>query len=72
MTHVGILVTARPINGGTFHYTLSMIEALCRLREHKFTIYSPNEMDALTHLGLPIVRLPGLKEAYLRALGGGV
>ena len=70
MTDIGILVTARPINGGTFQYTLSMIEALYTLREHRFTIYSAHGVNELHRFGLPIVPLPGLVRAFSRAAAG--
>jgi glycosyltransferase involved in cell wall biosynthesis len=57
MSRVGILAVSIPRYGGTYQYTLAMIEALRRLPEHDYTIFTGPHNDAYD-LGLPIVRLP--------------
>jgi glycosyltransferase involved in cell wall biosynthesis len=59
MTHIGIAALAEPRFGGTYQYTLSTVEALRRLPQHRYTIYTTARNRAYDHLGLPIIRLPG-------------
>jgi glycosyltransferase involved in cell wall biosynthesis len=57
MSRVGILAVSLPRYGGTYQYTLAMIEALRHLPEHDYTIFTSVHNDAYD-LGLPLVRLP--------------
>jgi glycosyltransferase involved in cell wall biosynthesis len=72
MTKIGILATARQSNGGTLLYTLSMIEALRRLPQQRYscTIYTADDNHEYDALGLPIVRLPGTLRVALDWLRG--
>ena len=59
MKLIGILATSRPALGGTYQYTLSMIDALKQIPQYEYTIYTTAENRSFDHVGLPIVRLPG-------------
>ena len=66
MSNIGILALATPDHGGTFQYTLSMIEALLCLPEHRYTLYALPGNRAFDRFRLPIVPLP----SPLSVLGG--
>lgn len=66
MSDIGILALATPDHGGTFQYTLSMIEALLCLPEHRYTLYTVPDNRAFDRFRLPIVPLP----SPLCVLGG--
>jgi len=66
MSNIGILALATPDHGGTFQYTLSMIEALLCLPEHRYTLYTLPDNRAFDRFHLPIVALP----SPFAALGG--
>lgn len=80
MSYVGIVAMSEPALGGTFQYTLSMIEALRRIKKHKFTIFTSASNHSYDDLGLPIVRLPStgrtiveiLRMRLLPGKGGGL
>jgi glycosyltransferase involved in cell wall biosynthesis len=80
MSDVGIVAMSEPALGGTFQYTLSMIEALRRIKKHKFTIFTSAGNHSYDDLGLPIVRLPStgrtivefLRMRLLPGKGGGL
>jgi glycosyltransferase involved in cell wall biosynthesis len=59
MSDIGILAVSEPQFGGTFQYTLSMIEALRLIPEHRYTLFTTNANHWYDNLGLPIKRLPG-------------
>jgi glycosyltransferase involved in cell wall biosynthesis len=62
MTRIGIVAVSRPSLGGTFQYTLSMIDALRRLPGNEYTIYTSADNDSFDDIGIPIVRVaPALK-----------
>lgn len=69
MTHVGIVAVSEPSFGGTFPYTLSMIEALHRIPAHRYTIFTNPGNHAYDQFGSPIVRLPGVGGAVCRWMG---
>ena len=56
---VGLVAMSSPKLGGTYQYTLSMIEALKGLPEVHLTLFVPYGNEAYVDLGLPLVRLPG-------------
>src|SRR5208282_819227 len=58
MSSVGIVATSTPATGGTFQYTIAMIDALRRIRTNQYTIFTPPSNHSFDALGLPIVRLP--------------
>jgi glycosyltransferase involved in cell wall biosynthesis len=66
MNHVGIVAVSEPKFGGTFPYTLSMIEALHRIPGYRYTIFTTRRNHAYDKLGSPIVRLPSVLPALCR------
>jgi glycosyltransferase involved in cell wall biosynthesis len=66
MSNIGILALATPDHGGSFQYTLSMIEALLCLPENRYTLYTVPDNRAFDRFRLPIVPLP----SPLSVLGG--
>jgi len=68
VTHVGILATSRPSFGGTFQYTLSMIEALRLLPDNQYTLFVSSANDSYAHLGLPVTTLPSGAAAACRGM----
>ncbi|MGH8286910.1 MAG: glycosyltransferase family 4 protein, partial [Steroidobacteraceae bacterium] len=68
MTRVGIVAVSKPIFGGTFQYTVSMIEALQHLRENRYTLYTERGNDAYDSFDLPVSRLPSRTAGVLRLL----
>jgi len=58
MSKVGIVAMSRPELGGTFQYTISMIDALRRIPKHQYTIFTSSTNHSYDSLGLPIRRLP--------------
>jgi glycosyltransferase involved in cell wall biosynthesis len=69
MTHVGIVSVSEPQFGGTFQYSLSMIEALHRISGQRYTIFTTQHNHAYDHFGSPVVRLPGTAPTIARGLG---
>jgi glycosyltransferase involved in cell wall biosynthesis len=68
MRDIGILAVCKPQFGGTFQYTLSMIEALRLLPDYRYTLYTTKTNHWYDDLGLPIVRLPGPASVFGRML----
>jgi glycosyltransferase involved in cell wall biosynthesis len=58
MSNVGIVATSTPATGGTFQYTIAMIDALRRIKTNQYTIFTPPSNHSFDTLGFPIVRLP--------------
>jgi len=58
VTRIGILARSKPSFGGTYQYTLSMIEALKLIPNTEYTLFVSAANDAYDHLGLPMVALP--------------
>jgi glycosyltransferase involved in cell wall biosynthesis len=69
MTHVGIVAVSEPKFGGTFPYTLSMIEALLRIPGYRYTIFTTAQNHAYDSFGIPVVRLPAPVPALARSIG---
>ena len=69
MIHVGIVAVSEPKFGGTFQYTLSMIEALHRIPGYRYTIFTTRRNHAYDQFGSPVVRLPSAFPATCRWLG---
>jgi glycosyltransferase involved in cell wall biosynthesis len=69
MTHVGIVSVSEPQFGGTFQYSLSMIEALHRIRGHRYTVFTTRHNHAYDHFGSPVVRLPATAPTLVRGVG---
>jgi glycosyltransferase involved in cell wall biosynthesis len=68
MTQIGIVAMSRPALGGTFQYTLSMIDALRRVRKNTYTIFTAENNHSYDELGLPIRRLPSAIRSMLAFL----
>jgi len=68
MSKIGILAVSAPLNGGTFQYTISMIDALKRLPEHDYTIFTTVNNHHYDELGLPVVHLPSTVSMVFRAV----
>jgi glycosyltransferase involved in cell wall biosynthesis len=68
MSKIGILAVSTPLHGGTFQYTMSMIDALQRLQEHQYTIFTTRDNGHYRKLGLPVVDLPSFASTALRAV----
>lgn len=68
MSYVGIVAMSEPALGGTFQYTLSMIEALRRIKKNKYTIFTSASNHSYDDLGLPIARLPSAGWTILEIL----
>jgi glycosyltransferase involved in cell wall biosynthesis len=68
MSHVGIVAMSEPALGGTFQYTLSMIDALRRIKKNKYTIFTSATNHSYDELGLPIVRLPAAGRTIVEIL----
>jgi glycosyltransferase involved in cell wall biosynthesis len=58
VSHVGIVAMSSPALGGTFQYTLSMIDALRRIRKNRYTIFTSAKNHSYDALGLPVLPLP--------------
>lgn len=54
MTKLGIIVLATPDLGGTYQYSLSMLEALRHLQGYQITLYADASNQDLAKLGYPI------------------
>lgn len=70
MTKLGIIVLATPDLGGTYQYSLSMLEALRHVQGYEITLYGDASNQDLAKLGLPIREFsePRVKQlAYLAA-----
>jgi glycosyltransferase involved in cell wall biosynthesis len=69
MSHVGIVAVSHPGLGGTFQYTLSMIDALLRIPGNRYTIFTTAENHAYDNLGAAVERMPSFWPIVLSALG---
>jgi glycosyltransferase involved in cell wall biosynthesis len=54
LTKLGVLFLATPGLGGTYQYSLSMLEALRHAQEYEITLYADPSNQDLTKLGYPI------------------
>jgi glycosyltransferase involved in cell wall biosynthesis len=63
VTKLGVLATAGPGNGGTYQYTLSMLDALRYADGVAVTLYGDPQNPDFKELGFPIV---GFREPYAR------
>jgi len=65
MNEIGIVAVSHPSLGGTFQYTLSMIDALRQIPNNNYTIYTSADNDSYDNLGIPIKRIPGVVKSLL-------
>jgi glycosyltransferase involved in cell wall biosynthesis len=56
LKRLGVVVLATPESGGTYQYSLSMLEALVHAREYQITLYADPTNPDLVRLGYPIRR----------------
>jgi len=68
VTKLGVLATAGPGNGGTYQYTLSMLDALRYASGIAVTLYGDPQNPDCQKLGFPIVGFREPYEKQLRAL----
>ncbi|HEY0740057.1 MAG TPA: glycosyltransferase family 1 protein [Chryseosolibacter sp.] len=54
MKKLGVLVLSRPENGGTFQYTLSMVEALTMMKGWSITLYTEADNSNYNSFGFPV------------------
>ena len=59
---------SRPEIGGTFQYTLSMIEALRGIRKNRYTIFTSAANHSYDSLGFPVRRLPSAGRTMIELL----
>jgi glycosyltransferase involved in cell wall biosynthesis len=65
---LGVIVLAGPENGGTYQYTLSMLQGLQHVRGSEITIYGDPQDAKLAKLGYPIVPFAESRAQQLAAL----
>ena len=68
MNKIGILVIATEDNGGTFQYSLKMLESLIQNKNHSFTIYTDITNNYYDNLGIPVIKNDYSKKAWLKYL----
>jgi len=70
LTRLGVIVLATPDSGGTYQYSLSMLEALRHADGYEITLYADPSNQDFTRLGYPIRKFtePRIKQlSYLAA-----
>jgi glycosyltransferase involved in cell wall biosynthesis len=67
-TRLGVVVLARPENGGTYQYTLSMLQALRHTSGFDVTLYGDPTDPELIKAGYPIVAFSESRQRQLSAL----
>lgn len=65
---LGVLALAGPDNGGTYQYTLSMLQALRHTSGYEITLYGDPENPDFARLGYPISRFMESRPQQLTAL----
>jgi glycosyltransferase involved in cell wall biosynthesis len=65
---LGVLALARPDNGGTYQYTLSMLQALSHTRGLEITVYGDPQNPDFVKLGHPIRRFSESRRQQVAAL----
>jgi glycosyltransferase involved in cell wall biosynthesis len=65
-TRLGVVAVAGPANGGTYQYTLSMLDGLRQARGLNVTLYGDPQNPDFKPLGFPVV---SFREPYARQLG---
>lgn len=58
MSRIGIVALSRPELGGTFQYTLSMIDALKKIPGNEYIIYTSSDNHFYDDVGISVARLP--------------
>jgi glycosyltransferase involved in cell wall biosynthesis len=65
---LGVLALARPDSGGTYQYTLSMLQSLHYLKGFEITVYGDPQNPDFAKLGYPICRFTESRGQQLAAL----
>ena len=65
---LGVLALAGPDNGGTYQYTLSLLQALQHISGFDITLYGDPENPDFAGLGYPITRFAESRAQQLAAL----
>lgn len=65
---LGVLALARPDNGGTYQYTLSMLQALSHASGLEITVYGDPQNPDFVKLGYPIRRFSESRRQQVAAL----
>jgi glycosyltransferase involved in cell wall biosynthesis len=68
MSRIGIVALSHPALGGTFQYTLSMIDALRRIPDKTYSIYTTADNHSYDDLGIPILRIPRAAKSLLTGI----
>jgi glycosyltransferase involved in cell wall biosynthesis len=67
-TKLGVLALAGPDNGGTYQYTLSMLQALRHIDGYEVTLYCDPQNPDFAGLGYPMVRFTESRARQIAAL----
>jgi glycosyltransferase involved in cell wall biosynthesis len=67
-TRLGVLALAGPDNGGTYQYTLSMLQALRHVSGYEVTLYGDPQNPDFAELGYPMVRFTESRARQIAAL----
>src|SRR5215475_2323380 len=67
-TRLGVVAIARPYNGGTYQYTLSMLDGLRHTRGLAITVYGDPQNPDFQRLGFPIASFSDPDARQLGAL----
>jgi glycosyltransferase involved in cell wall biosynthesis len=68
VTRLGVVAVAGPANGGTYHYTLSMLDALRHAEGLDVTLYGDPENPDFNRFGFPVIPFREPHTRQLRAL----
>lgn len=58
MSRVGVVAVSKPALGGTYQYSIAMIEALLRIPGNQYTLFTTRGNHAFDHLGIEVQWLP--------------
>ena len=68
MSRIGIVAVSHPGLGGTFQYTLSTIDALRKIPNNTYVLYTSADNTSYDKLGIPIVRIPRAVRSLLTGI----
>lgn len=70
MTRLGVVMRATPASGGTYQYSLSMLEALGHARGYDVTLYADSSNPDLARFKFPVRHFVEERAAQFRDLAG--
>lgn len=70
MTRLGVVMRATPASGGTYQYSLSMLEALGHARGYDVTLYADSSNPDLARFKFPVRHFVEVRAAQIRDLAG--